>query len=95
MYFHFCCVWVTDTISFSLCYRKHINTSDEKHTTTGDDRLSLSSGCVCEGSMMGAEMNAFHNTVVTVAGRGSDIADTSLTDLYAKKKTPVYFPIIN
>ena len=59
---------------------------DKKHTTTGDDRLSLSSVCVWEGSIQGAEMNAFHNTVVTVAGRGSDIADTSLSDLFARKK---------
>ena len=60
--------------------------SDEKHTTTADDRLSLSSVCVWEGSILGAEMNAFHNTAVTVAGRGSDIADTSLSDLFARKK---------
>jgi hypothetical protein len=60
--------------------------SDETHNSSGEDHLSLSSICVLERSMMGAKMNAFRNTGVTVGGCGSDIADTSLTDVYAKEK---------
>ena len=58
----------------------------EKHTATIEDRTSLSSICIWEGSQKGAEMNSFHNTAVSVAGRGSDIAFTSLSDIAAQRR---------
>ena len=60
--------------------------SEEKETATVEDRLSLASVCIWEGSSQGSKMLHFSNTAVNVAGRGSDVADTDLNDVYTTKK---------
>lgn len=60
--------------------------SEEKETATTEDRTSLASLCIWEGSEQGAEMHHFCNTGVTLAGRGSDIADSEPNHLFTRKK---------
>ena len=74
------------TIKADYCFRERKKMSQEKETATTEDRLSMSSICIWQGTNEGAELHCFSNYAVNVAGRGSDIADTELKDISCKKK---------
>ncbi len=60
---------------------------EEKETATDDDRRNLARVCILEATPMGAEMFHITNTAVTLAGRGSDVADADLSHISSQKKT--------
>jgi hypothetical protein len=60
---------------------------DEKETATDDDRRNLAKVCILEGTPLGAEMFHISNTAVTLAGRGSDVADADLRNIQSYEKT--------
>lgn len=54
---------------------------DSKETATDDDRRNLAIVCMLEGNPHGAEVFHVINSAVSLAGRGSDIADSSLENI--------------
>ena len=59
----------------------------EKETATDDDRRNLAKICILEGSQIGAEMFHISNSAVTLAGRGSDVADADISHVRSHKQT--------
>jgi hypothetical protein len=60
---------------------------ESKETATDDDRRNIAIICMLEGQPHGAEVFHVINSAVSLAGRGSDIADASLKNISCGTRT--------
>ena len=68
----------------------------DKETATNEDRVNLAKVCILEGSSIGSEMFHISNTAVTLAGRGSDVADSKISHIRSHKQVDdlLEYPIL-
>ena len=68
----------------------------DKETATNEDRVNLAKVCILEGSSTGSEMFHISNTAVTLAGRGSDVADSKISHIRSHKQVDdlLEYPIL-
>ena len=59
---------------------------EERETAIMSDRIGIARASILEGSIRGSEMYHFVNTSVHLAGRGSDIANTDMKDIYSERR---------